>query len=90
MFYSAYMDTKQLTLNKMDLEELFKILRDGQWHDLNDLADRFGVNADKLAMFVQFMSDQGIIEYENKINRIKIEPEWQLLLPIDNKTMKPN
>jgi hypothetical protein len=39
------------------------------------------VQTDKLTEFLQFLSKHGIIAYEDKAQRIKIEPEWQKLLP---------
>ena len=65
----------------MTIEKFFAILKDGEWHDLTDLSDQIQVQTDKLTEFLQFLSKQGIITYENKAHRIKIEPEWQNLLP---------
>ncbi|MGA3289812.1 MAG: hypothetical protein ABSD42_06190 [Candidatus Bathyarchaeia archaeon] len=65
----------------MTIEKLFAILNDGKWHDLTDLSDQIQVQTDKLTEFLQCLSKHGIIAYEDKAHRIKIEPEWQNLLP---------
>ena len=70
----------------MTIEKFFAILKDGEWHDLTDLSDQVKVQTDKLTEFSQFLSKQGIIYYENKAHRIKIEPEWQNLLPDETET----
>jgi len=63
------------------IEKFFKILKDGEWHDLIDLSVQIEVQTNKLTELSQFLSKQGIIIYEEKAHRIKIEPEWQNLLP---------
>jgi hypothetical protein len=67
----------------LTFEKLFAILKDGEWHNLNDLSNQIQVQTDKLTEFSQFLSKQGIITYEDKTHRIKIEPEWQNLLPLE-------
>jgi hypothetical protein len=65
----------------LTIEKFFKILKDGEWHDLTDLAVQIEVQTNKLTELSQFLSKQGIILYEEKAQRIKIKPEWQNLLP---------
>jgi hypothetical protein len=62
-------------------EKLFTIIKDGQWHNLTDLSVQVKVQPDKLTEFFQFLSAQGVIKYEEETGRVKIEPEWQNLLP---------
>jgi hypothetical protein len=63
------------------IEKFFKTLKDGEWHDLSDLSVQIEVQTNKLTELSQFLSKHGIIIYEEKAHRIKIEPEWQNLLP---------
>jgi hypothetical protein len=65
----------------LDIESFFDILKDGEWHNIPELADQIEIPADKLTEFSQFLSKQGIIEYEEKTQRIKIKPEWKELTP---------
>ena len=62
-------------------KKLFSILKDGEWHDLTDLSDEIHVQKNKLAEFSLFLSKQGVVAYDDKAHRIRIEPEWQNLLP---------
>jgi len=63
------------------IEKLFSTLNDGKWHQINELSDQFKVKRDKLTEFFLFLLTQGVIAYEEKTNRVRIEPEWQNLLP---------
>jgi hypothetical protein len=65
----------------LTIETLFAILKDGEWHDLTNLADQIKVQTDKLTEFLQFASQQDVITYEDKTHRIKIKTEWQKALP---------
>jgi hypothetical protein len=73
----------------LNIEEFFVILKDGAWHDVAELADQTEIQTDKLIEFSQFLSAQGIINYEDKTHRIKIEPEWKRLLPIESELAEP-
>lgn len=65
----------------MPIEKFFKILKDGEWHTLTNLSDQIYVKTEKLTELSQFLSNHGIISYDNETQRIKIEPKWQNLLP---------
>jgi len=65
----------------LDTEIFFAILKDGEWHNIPELADKISVPANKLTEFSKFLSRQGMIEHEEKTQRIKIKPEWKDLIP---------
>ncbi len=65
----------------MSSEKLFSTLKDGAWHNINDLAPNLGIPAVKLAECARDLRDKGIVEYEEETQRIKIEPKWVTLLP---------
>lgn len=65
----------------MSIEKLFTLLKDGAWHGITELADQTGTETNKLIEYSQFLAGQGIAKYEDKTQRIKIEPEWSRLLP---------
>lgn len=73
----------------MNIEELFDILKDSEWHNVYELADQIEIQTDKLIELAQFLSEQGIIKYEDKTHRIKLEPEWKRLLPIESELAEP-
>lgn len=69
----------------MTTEEFFAILKDGAWHNVNQIADQLEIQTGKLIELSQFLSEKGIVKYEAETRRIKIEPEWKSLLPIEGK-----
>jgi predicted transcriptional regulator len=67
----------------LNIEEFFAILEDGEWHDINKIADQFQVQTDKLIELSKCLAEKGLIEYEAENCRIKIDPEWKNLLPVN-------
>jgi len=70
----------------LNLEELFAILKDGTWHDILEIAEQIHIQSDKLIELSKFLLEKGIVKYEAETRRIKIEPEWKSLIPIENGT----
>jgi hypothetical protein len=71
-------------------ERLFETIKDGAWHKLDELANQIGVPLDKLIEYARFLSKKGIAEYEENTQRIKIVPEWKILLPDETQLMTEN
>ena len=65
----------------MDIESFFAILKDGEWHSIPETAKQIETPVDRLTKFVQFLSEQGIIQHEEKTQKIKIAAEWKDLIP---------
>lgn len=65
----------------LNSEKLFDTIKDGAWHNLNEIADQIAVPIDKLVEYARFLSKKGIAKYEENTQRIRIEPEWKILLP---------
>jgi len=74
----------------LSIEKFFTIIKDGTWHQINELTDQLEISTKKLTELSQLLSDHGIIKYEQDTNRIKIDPEWKLLLPIEEELSEPN
>jgi hypothetical protein len=68
----------------LTIEKFFDILKDGEWHDLTNISDQIEVQTSKLTEFTLFLTQQGIISYEDKTHRIKIKAEWQDAFPDEN------
>jgi hypothetical protein len=73
----------------LTIEKLFAIIKDGQWHKIDELADQTKLEKNKLTQFFQFLTTQDIIKYEEKTNRVKVKPEWQNLLPTQTEPTQP-
>ncbi len=56
-------------------------MKDGSWHTLDEISQRLGIETSKLTEFSKFLHERGLLKYDDKTNRIRIEPVWKLLLP---------
>lgn len=65
----------------MSLDRFFTILKNGAWHSVDELSEELGLTTRKLTELSRFLSDRGLITYEDKTERIRIKPVWKLLLP---------
>jgi hypothetical protein len=65
----------------LSTEKFFDVVRDGEWHSLDKLADQLEVPVEKLVELSRFLSNQGMIQYQGKTKIIRIKPEWKTLLP---------
>jgi len=73
----------------MSIDNFFIAIKNGEWHRLDELTDQLGIQTNKLVRFSKYLSDHGLIKYEEKTNRIKIEPIWKLLLPQEEESTEP-
>jgi predicted transcriptional regulator len=62
-------------------EKFFNTIKDGGWHKLDELAYQLGVSVKKLIEYSRFLQNQGIIQYEEETQKIKLKPEWKKLIP---------
>ena len=65
-------------------EKLFTTIKDGAWHNLDELADQIGVPVTKLIEYIRDLCDKGIVKYQENTQRLKIEPGWEILFPDEN------
>jgi len=65
----------------LSVSKFFTAIKDGTWHNINVLSQQLQLQTDKLTELSKFLHEQGVIKYEEKNNRIKIEPAWQAILP---------
>ena len=68
----------------LSCERLFATIKDGAWHNLNELASQLEIPLDKLIECAQDLYSKGIVEYQENAEKIKIQPEWKTLLPDEN------
>jgi hypothetical protein len=73
----------------MNLENYFAIVKDGSWHNIEELSDKLNLPQDKLIELSRFLSEHGLAKYDEEENRIRLEPKWKLLLPEEEKPTEP-
>lgn len=70
----------------MPIDKFFAVIRKGAWHSIDQLSDQLALPTSKLIEFAKFLSERGMLKFEEKTQRIKIEPIWKLLLPTEEST----
>lgn len=73
----------------MSLDRFFTAIKDGEWYSIDELSDRIRLQTSKLTKLSQFLSDHGLIKYDDETHRIKIKPMWKLLLPEQEEPAEP-
>jgi hypothetical protein len=73
----------------LSIEKFFTVLKDGEWHSLDELEDQLGIHASKLVELSKLLSNHGVLKYEDVNNRIKLEHMWKLLLPEEDELSEP-
>lgn len=58
-------------------------MKDGSWHTLDEMSQQLGIEISKLAEFSKFLYEHGLLKYDDRTNKVRIEPMWKLLLPED-------
>jgi uncharacterized lipoprotein YmbA len=70
-------------------EKLFTAIKDGEWHNLNDLAKTLEISIQKLTQCAEYLAKQGIVTQQPDTRNIKIEPDWKNRLPEEALTEEP-
>jgi len=65
----------------LSIDKFFAAIKNGGWHSIDELSDKLGISTSKLEKLSKFLSERGLITYQEKNRRIKIQPLWRLLLP---------
>ena len=73
----------------MNIDKFFTAIKDGGWHSIDALSDELGLETGKLIEFSKFLSEKGLLKYEDKTHKIRIELIWKLLLPEQAETAEP-
>jgi len=67
--------------NSMSMDKLLTTIKDGKWHNIDQLAAQFGLAPEKLIKLSELLSQRQFLTYEDERRRIRLEPLWKLLLP---------
>jgi hypothetical protein len=73
----------------LGIERFFAILKDDAWHSIAELSEQTETEANKLVEYAQFLAGKGVVIYEDKTQRIKIEPEWNHIIPQETEMLEP-
>ena len=65
--------------NLPKLESLLLTLRDGEWHDISEIAELLKVSEERLREIVRFLASANMIGYNEEEGLVKIEQNWKTL-----------
>ncbi len=65
----------------MACEKFFTAIKDGEWHNIDDLAQLLAISIQKLTECIRFLTKQGILAEQQGTKNIRIEPDWKERLP---------
>jgi len=54
---------------------MFRILEDGAWHSLKEIAEEIGVPIEELARHCEMISKNKIVEYDASSCKVRLEPQ---------------
>jgi len=67
----------------LSVDTFFATIKNGAWHSIDDLSVQLAISTVKLEELSRFLSNRGLIKYEEETRRIMIQPTWTLLLPAE-------
>lgn len=64
----------------LKLDNFLELLKDGAWHNLNDLSKTLKIPEKKLAPLTKLLSEANILEYKTENRTTRLKEEWIKLL----------
>ena len=74
----------------LSINGFFTAIKDGAWHNIDELSDQLAISTTKLVELSKFLSNRGIINYDENNRKIKIKSLWSLLLPEEEPNIPKN
>lgn len=65
------------------VERLLRLLEDGQWHVVDDLASQLGWSEHKTLELAEFLADHGIVTYRARDRSVKLDSALLQILQQD-------
>jgi len=63
----------------LSVDTFFAAIKNGAWHSIDELSVQLAISTVKLEELSRFLSNRGLIKYEEETRRIMIQPIWTLL-----------
>jgi len=62
------------------IESILRVLEDGHWHPISDLASRIGRSTTITEQIVEFLSEHGLLNYRSSERMVRLDPEFLSLM----------
>jgi DNA-binding IclR family transcriptional regulator len=67
-------------LNLLAIDQILKLLKNGEWHGLKEIAEKIGLQEFKVEVITSFLAEYNFLNFNKKENKIKISPELLFFL----------
>jgi len=64
------------------IDEVVELLRDGEWHNLEDVSKDLKLTPEKLQQIIQFLKSLELIELDEKQQKAQINTDLKQLIPL--------
>jgi DNA-binding IclR family transcriptional regulator len=64
------------------IDEVVDLLKNGEWHNLQDLAENLKLDEEKLQRIIQFLKSLDLIKLDEKQRRAQINTELKQLIAL--------
>ena len=65
------------------IDDVVDLLKDGEWHNLKDLAKNLKLTQKKLQQIIQFLKTLDLIKLDEKQEKALINPELKQLITLE-------
>jgi len=73
----------------LSIDKFFAAIKGGEWHSIDGLSERLGIPASKLVELSRFLSEHGLLKYDDENHKVKIRAIWKLFLPEEEESTEP-
>lgn len=56
------------------MDDILKLIEDGKWHDIKEIADNSKLHILKVEMFMNFLSEYDFVDLDKKRQKVKLTP----------------
>jgi len=64
------------------IDDVVELLRDGEWHNLQDLSKDLKLTPEKLQQIIQFLKSLELIKLDKKQQKAQINTDVKQLIPL--------
>lgn len=64
----------------LPIDEILELLKNGEWHELKEIADKTQLHEFKVELITSFLAEYDFLEFNKKEKKIKLSPELLLFL----------
>ena len=79
----------ELAIKLTSLDTFFNTIKDGTWHNIEDLSTSLDLSKNRLTELCKYLADRGLIKFDEETQKIKIQSIWGLILPKEIEEKKP-